>query len=352
MFARLQVSCSVGLGVAVLAAGCGGSSDPPARPATSAAPPARAAQVDLPAGRIAFRRYLDDAQTRGAIFVMRTDGSGERKLTDPQGGATDDYPDWSPDGRLIAFQRCHPDSPCSVWTVGADGGEAEQVRFQCHLKGVCDAADPTWTPDGDLIVTLREGRLRTLDGEPHPQLQQSSLVRKDLATGKQRSITKLTGWKGDLLSATVSPDDRTVVYQRVNTSRATPAFGQALFAVEMSGRHERRIASWDLGGGDHAVFSPSGSVLFRSYADDDSRQSDFWTVRPDGSDLRQLTHFEEGTLVLSASYSPDGEWIVHATDGVAGNADLYAMRADGTGNRPLTHTKQWDSAPDWGPPRP
>ena len=107
MFARLAVSSSVGLAVAVLAAGCGGSSDPPARAATSAAPPARTAQVDLPAGRIAFRRFLGDDRTRGAIFVMRTDGSGELQLTHP-GGWTDDYPDWSPDGRLVAFQSCGP----------------------------------------------------------------------------------------------------------------------------------------------------------------------------------------------------------------------------------------------------
>ena len=349
MFARLAVSSSVGLAVAVLAAGCGGSSDPSARPATSAAPPARTAQVDLPAGRIAFRRYPGDDRTRGAIFVMSTDGSGERQLTHP-GGWTDDYPDWSPDGRLVAFQSCGPDRPCSVWTVDANGGEPQQVRFHCHHQSDCDATEPAWTPDGDLIATVAEGRERHFGGEP--QIQRSSLVRKDLATGKQRTITKLTGWAGDLLGATVSPDDRTVVYMRLNSARSTPAFGQALFAVDMSGRHERRIAPWDLGGGDHAVFSPSGSVLFRSYANDDSRQSDFWTVRPDGSDLQQLTHFEEGTLVLSASYSPDGEWIVHATDGVGGNADLYAMRADGTGNRPLTHTKPWDSAPDWGPPGP
>jgi hypothetical protein len=40
---------------------------------------------------------------------------------------------------------------------------------------------------------------------------------------------------------------------------------------------------------------------------------------------------------------------VHASDGVGGNADLYVMRADGTDARPLTSTKLWDSAPDWGP---
>jgi hypothetical protein len=25
------------------------------------------------------------------------------------------------------------------------------------------------------------------------------------------------------------------------------------------------------------------------------------------------------------------------------------MRADGTSNTPITHSKLWDSAPDWGP---
>jgi Tol biopolymer transport system component len=62
----------------------------------------------------------------------------------------------------------------------------------------------------------------------------------------------------------------------------------------------------------------------------------------------QLTHFKAPTLVLSSSYSPDGAWIVHASDGVDGNADLYVMRADGSENHPLTRTPTWDSAPDWG----
>jgi Tol biopolymer transport system component len=46
-------------------------------------------------------------------------------------------------------------------------------------------------------------------------------------------------------------------------------------------------------------------------------------VRPNGKDLTQLTHYKQGTLVLSTSYSPDGKWIVHATNGVQGNADVF-----------------------------
>jgi Tol biopolymer transport system component len=53
--------------------------------------------------------------------------------------------------------------------------------------------------------------------------------------------------------------------------------------------------------------------------------------------------------VLLASYSPDGDWIVHATKGIDDNADVFVTRADGTGNRPVTRSKLWDSAPDWGP---
>jgi TolB protein len=46
-------------------------------------------------------------------------------------------------------------------------------------------------------------------------------------------------------------------------------------------------------------------------------------VRPNGKDLTQLTHYKQGTLVLSTSYSPDGKWIVHATNGVQGNVDVF-----------------------------
>lgn len=68
-----------------------------------------------------------------------------------------------------------------------------------------------------------------------------------------------------------------------------------------------------------------------------------------GSRLARLTHFKEGTLVLSAAYSPDGARIVYATKGIDDKADVFLMRADGTGNRPVTRSKLWDSAPDWGP---
>ena len=53
--------------------------------------------------------------------------------------------------------------------------------------------------------------------------------------------------------------------------------------------------------------------------------------------------------MLSLSFSPDGKLIVFAKSGLGGEPDLFVMRANGTGIRPITRTALWDSAPDWGP---
>jgi len=334
------------LGVVGALAACGESKNDAAPTAAKAA----TAPAELPQGRIAFRRWLDPDQTHGAIFSVRTDGTAEQQVTDPKPGSVDDFPDWSPDGRLIAYQHCpsppnYARKPCSIWTVNADGGSARKVDFHC--RGACDVAGPAWTPDGRLIATVSQGRTREFGGQPN--VQQSSLEVIDLRSRRQRTIHKRTGWVGGTVNAQVSRDGRTVVYQRYNSSRSEPPFGQAMFAVGIDGSNNHRVTSWELGGGDHPSFSPDGAILFRSFENDDSKQSDYWTVRPDGSGLKQLTHFQFGTLALKASYSPDGDWIVYGSDYGNGNAALHVMRADGTGQRQLTHSEWWDSAPDWGP---
>ena len=159
-----------------------------------------------------------------------------------------------------------------------------------------------------------------------------------------------TAWRGDTHTPAASPDGHTIVYKRWNSWRTKPVNGQALYVVNLDGSNNHRVTPWKLGAGDHPGFSPDGSkILFRSFEEQESEQSEFWTVHPDGSGLTQLSHVRRGTLVRSAAYSPDGTWIVHATDGVDGNADIFVMRADGTGNQPVTRSKLWDSAPDWGP---
>jgi TolB protein len=53
--------------------------------------------------------------------------------------------------------------------------------------------------------------------------------------------------------------------------------------------------------------------------------------------------------VGNASWSPDGRSIVYASTGVNGNADIFVMRSDGSGSRPITRTPSWESAATWVP---
>jgi TolB protein len=330
--------------MAVAAAGCGGSdAEPPVAVAAS-----KPAKVEKVSGRIAFRRYLDDGHTQGAIFTIDADGTGEKQVTTPPAGHIDDHPDWSPDGSKIAFQRCADGEPCEVLIVPAAGGAPRKLKPRCPLSPAwCDVAYPAWTPDGRIVATMYQGETRTLDGEDW--IEQAQLELFDLRKRTQRTILARRNWTGEPGTPAVSPDGRTILYNRYNSPRSKPAGGRAMFAIDLDGSNHHQVAPWELGSGDHPGFAPDGTILFRSYEGDDSKQSDFWTVRVDGKRLRQLTHYEESTLVLSASYSPDGKWIVHATNGIGGNADVFIMRADGTGNRPVTRTEQWDSAPDWSP---
>ena len=87
------------------------------------------------------------------------------------------------------------------------------------------------------------------------------------------------------------------------------------------------------------------------------RDQNLFTVRPDGTGIRQLTYFGGKTNLLNGSFSPDGESIVFATvvgatnPPGAGLDDVFVMSADGTDIRPVTRARNWDGAPDWGPSR-
>jgi Tol biopolymer transport system component len=54
--------------------------------------------------------------------------------------------------------------------------------------------------------------------------------------------------------------------------------------------------------------------------------------------MEQLTHLPDGTLLLSSGYSPDGRWIVYATAGKGGAADLRIMQLDGSHDAPVNFT--------------
>lgn len=87
------------------------------------------------------------------LYVMNTDGSGTRQLTEY---ADDDLsgiasPDWSPDGRRVVFTRYEScGSNCrsnNGYVMNADGSELESLAIE--------ASDPKWSPDGTRVAYRR-----------------------------------------------------------------------------------------------------------------------------------------------------------------------------------------------------
>ena len=326
-----------------VAAGCGGDDDETAKPDRDAQ-----AKVGVEApGIIAFRRYADAAETRGVIFTIRPDGTGEQQVTRPPDGATDEFPQVSPDGRRLAWERCPATGTCAVYTAEIDGGGAKPVEVTCTLKPVCDAANVGWHPDGDrVVVTRASGRVRQVgDGD---QIQRSELVEVNLADGRQRVIARIDDFQGDLQSASWSPDGRRLAAGRW-FSAFSPRQGGQVEVVPADGGTPKRVTPLDINAGDGPEWSPDGdTLLFRTNADsEDGTGSQVATVRANGGGLRRLDPFGDKRPVRSSAWSPDGKWIVFAAQGKSDAFDLFVMTANGTRPRPLTRTPVTDSAPDW-----
>jgi len=115
-------------------------------------------------------------------------------------------------------------------------------------------------------------------------------------------------------------------------------------AIASSGSPPAR-ASGAQGSHELVAFS-SGFIL----ADPDlDHPSQVFTVRPDGSRLRQLTHVPDGKQAGAPDISPDGSRILYVSN-VDGNFAVWIMRSDGTHQRRLFGRKGFDFfQPRWSP---
>jgi TolB protein len=297
-------------------------------------------------GRIVFRRYLGPDRTKGTLFTIAPDGSGERQLAKLPAGASDDHPDWSPDGAKIVFDRCQ--ESCRVFVVSSAGGTPTPVTGSSP-KGACpakclDDSYPAFSPDGKRVAFAHAfGAVRD------DQIDHAGIYASNLDGSQLRKVTLPKLRAAEDGQPQWSPDGRRIVFVRVNVT-AVPRDRRAIFVVNVNGTGLRRLTPWRLDAGDGPDWAPDGSrILFRSPDSDQFVGSKIYEINPDGSALRQLSRFPASTALYSSSYSPDGTSIVLGKSGVAGQADVYVLRRDGTGAAAVTRTPSWDSSPDWGP---
>jgi Tol biopolymer transport system component len=109
-------------------------------------------------------------------------------------------------------------------------------------------------------------------------------------------------------------------------------FLTALFTADIDGSNPQQLTPFEFGVAVKQDWAPDGRHLIftkNGIGHQPGISANIATIRPDGTDLRLLTHFEGGDIqAIVGSYSPDGRWIVFRLED-HGSFALYRMRPDG-----------------------
>ena len=288
------------------------------------------------------------------LFVINADGTGERKLPHTA-GLSDDQPDWSPDGSKVAFQRCLQRA-CNVWTVTRSGASLGRIGR------AGDEADPAWAPNGKQIAYSRGGGGDAYDFPLEPdQIEHAEIYVMNANGGAAHPLTGITTGKpfsADVEAPAWSPSGKQIVFAVHNSKLGDPANQRALFVINADGSAQRQLTPWSLNGGGRLDWSPDGKLILFRVAGAKKAHGNIYTVHPDGSGLKQLTHYPAPKAVSSGSFSPDGKWITFSRfSGSTPYPSIFAMHTDGTGVRRVTRRAgaagrtDLNYSPDWGSAR-
>lgn len=211
-----------------------------------------------PGERIVFQR-IDPTIGKNRLYTIRPDGSGLRAISSPGPDEDrDSFPDWSPDGRSIAFTRFFPEQT-DLLLVRPDGaGVRNLTRAGC--SGDCLSSEyPVWSPDGRQIAFER-----ALGPRPVGPPRLVGIFVMDADGTNAHQLTQFEPNSGSEDHApSWSPDGRRIAFLRVTT-----ALRSAIYTVNADGgglRLVRRMArKWP--GSGTPNWSPDGSrLLFSTY---------------------------------------------------------------------------------------
>jgi Tol biopolymer transport system component len=254
-------------------------------------------------GLIAFQTRTDAGLQ---IFTVRPNGTQLRQITYLDGDAVGAA--WSADGRRIVFEHDAPGACSNVAIMNADGTGI--VEFPA--PNVCEG-DPTFTPDGQRIIFTRFD----------PVAGDEAFWSMDLNGNDRRRIGPCCA------DPTVSPNGKKLSYVGFNGDPT----GAALFTSNIDGINVFQVTPFSFDVAVKQDWAPDGKhLVFTIYGDVgiDGVSPNIVTIRPDGTGMRQLTHYQGGAVkATTGSYSPDGRWIVFRLED-NGTFGLYKIRPDGT----------------------
>ncbi len=241
-------------------------------------------------------------------------------------------PHWSPGGERIAYWAIDEGAIRDLWTISRDGDDPVPVTADDFVDW-----NPVWSPDGRHLYfsSDRRGNMNlwrvaieestgTVLGEPEAvttgvgawawqlslsrdgrrllyaaAVQTTNIMRANLdiaGTGVEMPLVPITEGSVPVGAPNVSHDGQFIAFQTV----VTP---QDIYVTRADGTGHRQLTN-DIAKDRVPRWSPDDIRI--AFFSDRGGTNEIWTIRPDGSGLRQLTHVNGVPSVMYPTWSPDG----------------------------------------------
>uniref|UniRef100_UPI004049AE1B TolB family protein n=1 Tax=Fulvivirga sp. TaxID=1931237 RepID=UPI004049AE1B len=276
------------------------------------------------------RRFSED--NRKSIYVINPDGSNEKVFIPFKSGHGEYNPSISPDGSAVVFNtyryggwklgiydlddktvtRISPSS--EYYTNGVFSPDGKKITYERNVgrsthifiadvdgsnekilsdKMGIDNRIPSWTPDGGAVVFYSEKE------------NNQDIYKVDIQSGAIQNLTNNP--KGNDFGPSVSPDGKKVVFLSDRNGYLD------VYTMDVSGNNQK--------------------LLTASLQNENNKYNYY-------KDYNQYWMFK-------VAWSPDGESLLFSNI-VSDNIDLFTMKKDGSSIRQITHTPMSELTPTWG----
>jgi dipeptidyl aminopeptidase/acylaminoacyl peptidase len=259
------------------------------------------------------------------------------------GERNDGQPQWSPDGKQLAFVRTDNDKS-QIWILPLTGGEAQVITKTEHGAG-----NPRWSPDGKKILFTSsiphyavEGKVtwsyerpgRAQGDEPNFKNMKAD-EKKKITTTPDGNLQDIRAW----LAKNASESNPRVLNRQdmQGELNLAPDENYSHLFIKTVGNEDKPV---QLTNGfqdfSNAEWSPDGKKIIcdsKIYDVHPDRElySDIWVIDVDTKQAKSLIKWQ-GYSLSSPKYSPDGSMILFSSNNTVGRLFSQSILATATAN--------------------